>query len=88
MIQMAILDEVKRGGKQRDVCQLYNVDHMVIHRLQKNGPGSDWFDLPVRRQNIRHNSRRKIAECGPRLGVDVTRRACGVASADIRWSVA
>ena len=42
----------------------------------------------VRRQNIRHNSRRRLAECGPRLGVDVRRRACGAASADIRWSVA
>ena len=42
----------------------------------------------VRRQNIRHNSRRRLAECGPRLGVDVKRRACGVASADARWSVA
>ncbi|WP_210188701.1 hypothetical protein, partial [Bosea sp. TND4EK4] len=31
----------------------------------------------VRRQNIRHNSRRRLAECGPRLGVDVRRRACG-----------
>ena len=41
----------------------------------------------VRRQNIRHNSRRKLAECGPRLGVDVKRRACGAASADVRWSV-
>ena len=44
--------------------------------------------LHVRRQNIRHNSRRRLAECGPRLGVDVKRRACGVASADARWSVA
>ena len=42
----------------------------------------------VRRQNIRHRSRRKLVECGPRLGVDVRRRACGVASADTRWSVA
>ena len=40
----------------------------------------------VRRQNIRHNSRRRLAECGPRLGGDVRRRACGAASADIRWS--
>ncbi|MEA3264235.1 MAG: hypothetical protein U9R07_12215, partial [Pseudomonadota bacterium] len=46
------------------------------------------YIAPVRRQNIRHNSRRKLAECGPRLGVDVRRRACGVASADTRWSVA
>ena len=42
----------------------------------------------VRRQYIWHNSRRRLAECGPRLGVDVKRRACGVASADVRWSVA
>ena len=41
----------------------------------------------VRRQNIWHNSRRKLAECGPRQGLDFKRRACGVASADIRWSV-
>jgi aryl-alcohol dehydrogenase-like predicted oxidoreductase len=44
--------------------------------------------LTVRRQNIRHNSRRRLVECGPRLGVDIRRRVCGVASADIRWSVA
>jgi hypothetical protein len=43
---------------------------------------------PVRRQNIRHNSRRRLAECGPRQGVDVRRRTCGAASADVRWSVA
>ena len=42
----------------------------------------------VRRQNIWRNSRRRLAECRPRLGVDVRRRACGVASADVRWSVA
>ena len=41
----------------------------------------------VRRQNIWRSARRKLAECGPRLEVDVRRRACGVASADIRWSV-
>ena len=41
----------------------------------------------VRRQNIWRNSRRKLAESGPRLGGDVKRRACGVASADVRWSV-
>lgn len=42
----------------------------------------------VRRQNIWRSSRRRLAECGPRLGVDVKRRACGVASADTRWSAA
>jgi DNA primase len=40
----------------------------------------------VRRQNIRHNSRRRLAEYGPRQGVEVRRQACGVASADVRWS--
>ena len=43
--------------------------------------------IAVRRQNIWRNSRRKLAECGRRLGVDVKRRACGAASADVRWSV-
>lgn len=42
----------------------------------------------VRRQNIWRRSRRKLAECGPRLGVGFRRRACGVASADVRWFVA
>ena len=45
-------------------------------------------DRCVRRQNIWRISRRKLAECGPRLGVDVRRQACGAASADVRWSVA
>jgi hypothetical protein len=40
----------------------------------------------VRRQNIWRNSGRKLAECGPRLGVDIKRRACGAASADVRLS--
>ena len=42
----------------------------------------------VRRQNIWRNSRRRLAERRPRLGVDVRQRACGVASGDVRWSVA
>ena len=42
----------------------------------------------VRRQNIWHNSRRKLAECGPRLLLGFRRRAYGVASADVQWSVA
>lgn len=40
----------------------------------------------VRRQNIWHRSRRKLAECGPRPGVDIKRRSCGGASGDVRWS--
>ena len=40
----------------------------------------------VRRQNIRLSLRLSLAECRPRLGVDVKRRACGAASADVGWS--
>lgn len=42
----------------------------------------------VRRQNIWRNLRRRLAERGPRLGLGFRRRACGVASAYVRWSVA
>jgi hypothetical protein len=55
----------------------------------------DWYRLEiepfawiVRRQNIWRSSRRRLAEFGPRLGFDFRQRACGVASADARWSVA
>ena len=41
----------------------------------------------VRRQNIWRRSRRKLVESGPRLGIDIRRRAFGAASADIGWSV-
>ena len=44
--------------------------------------------LAVRRQNIWHNSRRRLTECGPRLRLMFRRRACDVASADVRASVA
>ena len=42
----------------------------------------------VRRQNIWHSSWAGLVEHRPRLGFDVKRRACGVASVDVRWSVA
>ena len=42
----------------------------------------------VRRQNIWHSIWAGLVEHRPRLGVDVKRRACGVASVDVRWSVA
>lgn len=51
-----------------------------------NNAGVTGFD--VRRQDIWLRWGRKLAESGPRLGVDVRRRACGAASADIRGSVA
>ncbi|GAB4139303.1 MAG: hypothetical protein Tsb0016_05840 [Sphingomonadales bacterium] len=48
----------------------------------------DNYTQLVRRQNIWHNSRRRSAECGPRLGLMFRRRACSVASADVRVSFA
>ena len=43
--------------------------------------------LAVRRRNIWRKERGVITESGPRLGLAFRRRACGVASADVRWSV-
>ena len=43
---------------------------------------------PVRRQNIWRSRWVGLVEHRPRLGVDVKRRGCGVASVDVRWSVA
>ena len=73
---------------------------MVNFQIAEGGP-SHQIEMPdvkgpdelpprertVRLQNIWLRSRRRLAECGPRLGVDVRRQACGVASADIRWSL-
>ena len=39
----------------------------------------------VRRQIIWDSWRLRLAECRPHLWVDVKRRSCGVASADVRW---
>src|SRR5690606_38761858 len=43
---------------------------------------------PVRRQNIMRRWLRKLAEYGPRHWFDIMRRACGAASAVVRWSFA
>ena len=51
-------------------------------------PAIPLIAILVRRQNIWHRSRRKLAECGPRLLLGFRRRAYGVASADVQWSVA
>ena len=41
----------------------------------------------VRRQNIWRKVGRELTEDRPHLGVDLRRRVCGAASADVRWSV-
>ena len=77
-----------------ETCARVDVDRGVIAdsmgfpiRRVADGASFDWSGA-VRGQNIWHSSWRKLAECGRRLGVDVRRRACGVASADARWSFA
>lgn len=54
------------------------------------GEGIDLLEggAGVRRRNIWHRWDRGLAESGPRLGLDVRRRACGEASGDVRWSFA
>ena len=74
------------AGFRKDVgFSLDDFDRMIPQQTEWPRLGDV---LHVRRQNIWLNSRRKLAECRPRLGVDIRRRACGVASGDVRWSVA
>ena len=62
--------------------------NVVLDNVEPGSTVSTDELVSVRRQNIWRRSRRKIAEWGPRLGIDIRRRACGAASADVRWSVA
>lgn len=79
-----IMDVQEVFGKVFNEGTEFRRDGSQFDRLFKDG---DTYEI-VRRQNIWRNSRRRLAEYGPRLVVDVMRRACGVASADIRWSFA
>ncbi len=72
----------------RAVLGQHELDEMLSERKKLSADVQSILDSHVRRQNIWRNSRRRLAEYGPRLVVDVMRRACGVASADIRWSFA
>ena len=64
----------------------YRTSDLTFHHviLERFVPDLD----PVRRQMIRLRLRVRLAECLARRGVDVKRRSCGAASADVRWSVA
>ena len=88
-----------RWGVNRTVGQIYAVLFIaetalcaddLVDRLgiSRSNVSMGLKELHVRRQNIRHRSRRRLAECGPRPRVDVRRRVCGEASADVRWSAA
>ena len=77
----------------RDPADLRAVPHPGLHKIGQREIVAHYEAIiralpeqPVRRQNIWHNSRRKLAECGPRPGVDIKRRSCGGASGDVRWS--
>ncbi|MEZ5687447.1 MAG: hypothetical protein R3E21_01390 [Caenibius sp.] len=59
-----------------------------LKNVELSPAAADQSSILVRRQNIWHNSRRRFTERGPRLGLIFRRRACGVASADIRVSFA
>src|SRR5690606_37574869 len=87
-MRMAKLAEplMPNGGTLLTVT-FYGSERVVEH-YNLMGPVKAALESAVRRQNIRHNSRRKLAECGPHLGADVRRRCCGAASADARWSFA
>lgn len=76
------------NGSVSSVPTICQAMRPILDRLAAPGSIEVMTGAIVRRQNIRHRSRRKLVECGPRLGVDVRRRACGAASVDIRWSVA
>ena len=67
--------EVIAGTTKHDVKAKGGATDVLVHQT-------------VRRQDIWRRWGRKLAESGPRLWVDVRRRACGAASVDIRGSVA
>ena len=76
------LDRPTSGKLCYGDLDLTEIDETELTRFRRAEVG-----FIVRRQNIWLNWRRKLAECGLRLRVDIMRRSCGVASADARWSV-
>jgi hypothetical protein len=64
-----------QGGTVADACRRIGVTEQSYYLSVVR---------TVRRQDIWLRSRRRLAEDRPRLGVDVRRLACGVASADVR----
>ena len=65
------------GIPQDEIARLVGVDPKTLRFHY-----ADQIELGiVRRQNIWLRKRRRLAECRPRLEVDVKRRSCGAASA-------
>ena len=78
----AVADAV--AGLVRDI----DYDNFKARIATESFKRASIYGRVVRRQNIWHIRRRKLTESGPRLGFGFRRRACGVASVDVRWSVA
>jgi hypothetical protein len=76
------------GDHDPSLWDLPWIDRTEITSAGEGRDDKKLVKLCVRRQDIWRRWGRKLAESGPRLGVDVRRRACGAASADIRGSVA
>ena len=99
---IAILKEQEAGVRTAEVCRRHGVSSATFYKWKAKFGGLEVSEAKrlrqledenaklkrVRRQNIWHRSRRKLAECGPRLLLGFRRRAYGVASADVQWSVA
>jgi hypothetical protein len=83
------MDAVTQGnGQVLDHGRLTAIDNHIDDASGAVFPNAARLLWPgsVRRQNIWHSVRRKLTERGPRLGFGFRRRACGVASVDVRWS--
>lgn len=87
-------------GKVTDECIAGQLEGELAPSISANCPngvfqdfGGNWHQFmgpmnAVRRQNIWLKLGGGFAECRARLLVDVMRRSCGAASADVRWFVA
>src|SRR3546814_8052187 len=86
-VRRRLQDAFSRGkGVKRLPIHIHEPTHAALLHLSFPSPTILCPHQDVRRQNIWHNSRRKLAECGPRPGVDIKRRSCGGASGEVRWS--
>jgi len=74
-------------GLSLQIIALYSLSIPLIYRQGPADVRGHIDHIAVRRRNIWRKERGVITESGPRLGLAFRRRACGVASADVRWSV-
>lgn len=65
------LDELEIYGRPEKLLEWQELGTILNDCARK----FDSVKPPIRRQNIWQNSRRRVAECGPRLAFEVKRRA-------------